>query len=173
MIPRFLRKVAVLGSVLTTAVIAAGLAPSSASHPNEGVDALGAIVGVWQSDTVNGASALSSCDWTPSHGGVVCEQTITTAAGQRHALNLYAFDSAGQRYVYYGLSRPGDAMSPVALAISGPIWTYGSASAIANAPSSRTINDFSNHDAYSWRQETTQNGRDWVVVRGGRSTRLK
>lgn len=173
MIPRIGRSIFVAGAVLAPTLTVVGLAPASPRTSIEGVEALGAIVGVWQSDTVDGASALSNCTWTPTRGGVVCEQAITTPTGRLHALNLYTYDVASQRYVFYGLSHPGDTMSPVALAIRGSTWTYGGAEKAEGGPASRTINDFSNRGSYAWRQETTQNGRDWVTVRSGRSRRLK
>ena len=135
--------------------------------------ALSAIVGEWQSDTTAGTSARSNCAWTPNHGGVVCEQIVTGPAGEQRTINLYTVDHANKRYVYYGLARPGSAIAPVALTIEGKIWTYGGASSAANGPASRTINDFSNPAVYTWRLETTQNGKDWTVVRGGASKRLK
>jgi hypothetical protein len=65
------------------------LAQTPPERPRTGVEALAAIVGTWQSDVVDGRSALSNCVWTPQHAAVLCEQTITSQAGVRHALNLF------------------------------------------------------------------------------------
>jgi hypothetical protein len=146
----------------------------SAPRVDQDVEALGAIVGVWQSDTVGGVSALSNCAWTPEHGGVVCEQIITgLAGGARHALNLYTFDATEKRYVYYGLPRPGEAMAPVPLGIEGRVWTYGGRKPEGGGPMNRTINDFSAPGIYTWRQETSQDGKEWTVGRRGQSKRVR
>jgi hypothetical protein len=146
----------------------------AARHPGQDVEALGAIVGVWQSDTVGGVSALSNCAWTPEHGGVVCEQIITgLAGGARHALNLYTFDATEKRYVYYGLPRAGEPMAPVPLGIDGRVWTYGGRKPEDGGPMNRTINDFSAPGMYTWRQETSQDGKAWTVGRRGQSKRIR
>ena len=88
------RTIVTLGIVAGFGNMSSPVPRPAARHPGQDVEALGAIVGVWQSDTVGGVSALSNCAWTPEHGGVVCEQIITgLAGGARHALNLYTFDA--------------------------------------------------------------------------------
>jgi hypothetical protein len=139
----------------------------------QGADALRAIVGVWQSDTTSGNSALSNCAWTPAHGAVLCEQDITTPTGKLHAFNLFTFDPAAGTYVFYVLGHPGDPMRPVPLTIKGAIWIYGGQMAGPDGRKNRTVNDFSGSDSYSWRQESNLNGDVWTMVAGGRSRRVR
>jgi len=134
---------------------------------------LGALVGVWQSDTTNGVSAVSHCGWTPEHAGVVCEQTIRSPDGERRVLNVFTFDPAAKRFVFYAITHPGDALSPVALSIQGPIWIYGGVAAGANGVTYRTVNDFSKPGVYTWRSESSKDGREWTVGAHGRSRRLR
>ena len=138
----------------------------------QGVEALGAIVGVWQSDTTDGNSALSSCAWTPQRGAVLCEQTITTPGGERHALNLFTFNSTTGSYSFYVLGQPGDPMRPVALAIKGKIWIYGGQAPGPDGRTYRTVNDFSAPGSYTWRQESSSGGEQWTAGAHGQSRRV-
>ena len=146
---------------------------SSAQPPTKGADALRAIVGVWQSDTTGGMSALSNCVWTPAHGAVLCDQTISTPKGDQHALNLFTFDAAGGSYVLYGLQHPGDPMRLTPLAIKGSIWIYGGTSADSDGITYRTVNDFSAPDRYSWWQESSKNGEQWTKGVHGQVKRVR
>ncbi|HKW02736.1 MAG TPA: serine hydrolase domain-containing protein [Vicinamibacterales bacterium] len=137
-----------------------------------GANALGAIVGTWQSDVTNGTSARSACAWTPQHAAVVCDQTVTTPQGVQHATNLYSYDPASGRYVYYGLNRVGDVVNPVPLTIEGAIWTYGGQSAGPDGVTYRTINDFSAGTSYTWKRQSTRDGTTWTTIAEGRSTRV-
>ena len=152
-------------------------APATARHSRtvgtaQGADALGALVGVWQSDTTNGNSALSSCAWTPQRGAVLCEQTITTPGGERHALNLFTFNTGTGSYSFYILGQPGDPMRPVALTIKGKIWIYGGQSPDPDGRTNRTVNDFSAGSSYTWRQESSSNGAQWTGGAHGQSRRV-
>ena len=142
--------------------------PSSAPD----VEQLSDIVGVWQSDTTNGTSALSSCAWTPQHGAVLCEQTITTPAGARHALNLFTFDAAAGKFFFYVLGQPGDGLRPVPLAIDRHLWIYGGQSRDGSGTFSRTVNDFTAKDSYSWRLESSTDGEHWTPGIHGMSRRV-
>ncbi len=145
-------------------------APSA--HPPMGAEALGAIVGEWQSDVVEGRSARSSCIWTPQHTAVLCEQTIIAPDGEHHALDLYTFDPRSGKYFFYLVQQPGNFAQPVPLRIDGAIWTYGGTNAATDGRRFRTINDFSGKDTYSWRLETSTDGEHWTTTRGGHSERV-
>ena len=152
-----------------TAIAMAASMSAQTPAPPRGVEALGAIVGVWQSDVTGGVSALSSCAWTPQHSAVVCDQTVMTPEGVQHATNLYEYDPATDRYAYYGVTHVGDTLSPVPLTIAGPIWTYGGQTAGPDGVTYRTINDFSGGSFYTWRRESSRDGKTWTVVAQGRS----
>ena len=136
-------------------------------------EALGALVGEWQSDTVNGVSARSSCAWTPRHGGLLCEQRIDGPKGASTALNLFTADSSAGGFALYVLSRPGDVMSPIPFAIRGRLWFYGGGKPENDGRYYRTVNDFSQIDAYAWRQETSGDGKEWTVGIHGQSRRVR
>ena len=144
----------------------------SARRVEPGVTALGAIVGVWQSDVVDGRSARSSCVWTPQRAAVLCEQTISAPAGERHALNLFTYDAATQKYFLYVVAQLGSASAPVSLSIQGTQWIYGGNAAAAGERRVRTINDFSNRDSYAWRTESSVDGEHWTTVTGGQARRV-
>lgn len=140
--------------------------------PPPGVDALADIVGTWQSDTTNGTSALSACAWTPQRAGVLCDQTITSSNGEQHATDLFTFDHATRRYIFYVLGKPGDVMNPVPLAIDGHVWTYGGQQRNANGVYTRTVNDFTQSGVYTWRVESSTDGAHWSAGLHGLSRRI-
>ena len=142
-------------------------------HEASDVQALGALVGEWQTDTVDGVSARSSCAWTPRHGAVLCEQRIERKAGWSSALNLFTADSTDGAYALYVLSRSGDAMSPIPLVIRGRQWYYGGTAPSADGRFYRTVNDFSQTDVYTWRQETSADGKEWTAGIHGQSRRIR
>ncbi len=164
---------------LTRVGVAAAIALAAATAlgaqkptPAPGAEPLGAIVGVWQSDATQGVSAKSSCDWTPQGNGVICDQTITTVAGVQHAMNFFTRNPKTGSFVFYVVPNPGDTLAPVPLIINGAIWTYGGLSAGPGGRWFRTINDFSKRDEYSWRLETSDDGKSWRTANGGRSQRV-
>ncbi len=140
--------------------------------PAPGVEPLGAIVGVWQSDATNGVSARSSCAWSPQGLAVTCDQTITTAAGVQHAINFFTLGPKAGSFVFYVLPNPGDTLRPVPLNIDGSTWIYGGEAPGSNGKWFRTLNDFSKRDEYSWRLETSDDGKSWRTTNAGRSQRV-
>jgi hypothetical protein len=163
----------ILAAAAVFGVVSMSSPRPSASRAAQGVRALDDIVGAWQSDTTGGTSALSRCVWTPAHGAVLCEQDILTPDGALHAQNLFTFDPATGRYFLYTLSHPGDPMPPVPFTIANHVWTYGGQRAGGDGVTRRTINDFSTAGMYSWRQESTANGREWSAGAHGQSKRLR
>lgn len=135
-----------------------------------GAAALQPIVGTWKSDA-GGVSAVSACAWTPQHLAVVCDQTIATPQGVRHATNLYTYDSTQNRYVYYGVNAAGQVVNPVPLAIDGNVWTYGG-QAGPDGVIYRTINDFSAGSSYTWERQSSRDGKTWTRLAGGTSERV-
>lgn len=147
--------------------------PIAAQTTATGVQALAAIVGVWQSDTSNGASARSSCVWTPQHGAVLCEQQIVAPDGPHTALNLFTLNRATGKYELYVVNQPGAPAYQVPFTIDGPIWIYGGDAVDATGTARRTVNDFSGSGAtYTWRQESRASGGEWKAGAGGKSRRV-
>ncbi len=157
---------------LAVSVCASPRMATQADRPRIGVEALAAIVGTWQSDVVEGRSALSSCVWTPQRTAVLCEQTITSQSDVRHALNLFTFDPATSRYYLYAVPQPGKPAVTAPITIEGTRWIYGGEPAAAGQRRFRTINDFSQPDSYAWWTESSDDGEHWTRVTGGRSVRV-
>ena len=88
-------------------------------------------------------------------------------------MNFFTRNPKTGSFVFYVVPNPGDTLDPVPLIISGAIWTYGGLSAGPGGRWFRTINDFSKHDEYSWRLETSDDGRSWRTANGGRSQRVR
>jgi hypothetical protein len=133
---------------------------------------LSAIVGVWQSNVVEGRSARSNCAWSPDGGAVICEQAITSPEGVQHALNFFTRDPRSGRFVFYVIGNPGDTIRPVPLTIDGAVWTYGGQTAGPNGQTWRTINDFSKSGEYTWKAQKSTDGKTWTTTAQGRSERV-
>lgn len=146
-----------------------GGAPAADLDQSAGAEALRAIVGTWQSDTTAGHSARSVCVQTPAHRAVLCEQAISAPDGVHHALDLFTSDPATGKHVFYLVRRPGEALDPVTLTITGGSWTYGGDVADPDGSWSRTVNDFPGGGTYSWTFETSADGKNWTKVAGGMS----
>ena len=142
--------------------------PASARPSSRALDD---ILGVWQSDTVGGMSARTTCARSPQGAAVVCEQRIMAPDGEHRALNFFLVDSASNAYLYYGLPQPGLPMMPTALTIANHVWTYGGQRQ-RDSSYYRTLNDFSAGNAYVWRQEKSRDGVHWSVMVQGRVVRI-
>jgi hypothetical protein len=163
--------VIILGAVVACVLSGVGHAQTQATRAT--VEALSDIVGTWQSDTTNGTSALSTCAWTPQHGAVICEQTLTTPNGVHRALNMFTFEPAAGKFFFYVLGQPGDEMRAVSLAIERHVWIYGGQTRGPNGSYSRTVNDFTAKDSYSWQVETSSDGERWTPGLHGKSMRVR
>ena len=158
---------------LVTLLLAGG-ATAVAAQSRPSLSALSDIVGVWQSDTTQGTSAVSQCVWTPQRGAVICEQAISSPQGARHAANFFTFDSATASYAFYVLTRPGATMVPVPLEIHDHVWIYGGKQSSPDGRYYRTVNDFHDSGSYTWRTETSADGKTWKPSGAhGRSKRVK
>lgn len=159
--------------VALVAIIAAvGGAPAPRRTAHD-IDALGALAGEWQSDTVGGVSARSSCAWTARHLALFCEQRIDGMPGLATALNVFTADSTDTGFVLYVVSRPGAVITPVSIAIRGAEWFYGGTARAGDGRWYRTVNDFTQTDSYTWRQETSLDGEHWTSGGHGRSRRIR
>lgn len=140
-----------------------------------GSRALGAIVGEWQSDTVDGVSARTKCAWSPYHAGVVCEQHLQSPNGASTALDLFTADSAtaGGRFTLYVLQKSGEPMTAVPFVIEESRWIYGGASASGDGRYYRTVNEFRHENSYTWRQEVSSDGKTWSEGIHGRNVRIR
>lgn len=163
-------KLLIVFEVIVALLLSLGKATA---QEESGVRALNDIVGTWQSDTVNGTSALSRCEWTPARLAVLCEQEIHTRNGLRHAENLFTYDPQSSRYFFYVLSLPGDSIAPIPLEINNHVWTYGGKAAGPDGRTRRTVNEFSAADEYLWRQELSADGSNWTIQSRGRARRVR
>ena len=155
------------------AIALAFAATPSRHHPRSDPSSLLSIVGEWQSDTVGGVSARSTCTWSPQHAAVLCEQRITAPTGVSTALTLFAPDSSGGQFVLYVLSRPGATLNPVAFTIRDHLWYYGGQKPERDGRYYRTVNDFTRADVYLWRQESSADGKEWTAGVHGQSRRIR
>lgn len=160
-------------SVIACAHVQSGSEPARFGAPADSAAApLRAIVGEWQSDTVAGSAARSTCNWSPQETAVICEQTITAGGAIRHAVNVYTTNSTTGEHFYYGIVRPGADIASTRLEIVGRVWTYGGRAAAADGKFYRTVNDFTPSDRYEWRTEVSSDGLRWSVVRRGTAFRV-
>jgi hypothetical protein len=148
-------------------ILALGLlfAPRAAAQ-----DRLEDLVGWWQSDTVAGASVQYACDRTPLARAVVCEETLMRAGrgGAEQKVVVFTADSSSGWGFSYDLSGEKAPPTRVLLRIVDHVWTFGDTAPTRDRAYHRTFYDFSTRDGtFSWREESSRDGRRWTVDRAG------
>lgn len=93
--------------------------------------------------------------------------------GERTALDLFTTDSASGTYHLYVVQRSGDTVNPVLFTIEGSRWTYGGGAAAGDGRFYRTVNEFAKPNEYTWRQESSSDGKSWSVGIHGRNWRVR
>ena len=123
------------------------------------------------------ANGVSTCDWSPDHVYVVCDQNIEADNGPLLLLSIYAFDPKTSQFHFYGLSRSGDRPRNGDLEISqnGDNWVYlGSAEIKGKTVQFRTTNKFHGNDRIDWWSEwSADNGKTWTKSGAGTETRKR
>ena len=122
-------------------------------------------------------SGVSTCQWSPDHVFVVCDQAITADGKPDRALSIYAFDPEKSTYHLFGMSPTGDRPRVTELTISPDQsrWEYlGKAEIKDKTVEFRTVNIFHDADHVEWWSEySTDNGAHWVRTGEGKESRQK
>jgi hypothetical protein len=117
-------------------------------------------------------TSSDSCEWFTGGFQVVCRGEGSGAMGKMSSLGVMAYSAADKAYTYYGIDNMGS--SELAKGNkSGNNWTFTSTSSFAGQTfqSRFTIVEASPNE-YTFRWESSQDGKKWAVLMEGKSTKV-
>jgi hypothetical protein len=173
----------VMGSSLAVLALGAGLLAQAPAAPKPGPEhkPLQYFVGKWTSEGEikpgplgpgGKVTSSDSCEWFTGGFQVVCRGEGSGAMGKMSSLGVMAYSAADKAYTYYGIDNMGS--SELAKGNkSGNNWTFTSTSSFAGQTfqSRFTIVEASPKE-YTFRWESSQDGKKWAVLMEGKSTKV-
>lgn len=161
--------------------VLAPMAAAGQSAAQSPIEKLGAYLGRWEGsgEMVNSAysqagknSGVTTCNWSPNHGFLVCDQTVQLPGGTQNDLSLYTYNESDNTYAFFGHSRNDRNTRSPKLTIEGNIWTYSNEfDDGAKHIRMRTINEFKSATSLVWKAEYTEDGTHWTLMGSGTMTR--
>jgi hypothetical protein len=156
--------------------------PQVADHSE--VEKLGAFAGEWvasgeMKDTPYSKAKIKShdemsCQWTPNHGFMICDQTIHTSAGTNNELSIYTYNPQEHAFAFFGLSRNDKEARTTKLTIENNLWTYWDEEEDGGKRVRfRTTNQFTSPTKVTWRSEYSEDGSHWVLMGEGTDSRVR
>jgi hypothetical protein len=162
-------------------ILASHLAIGQQNGATAPLEKLGAFVGKWQGsgEMVNSAysqagknSGETNCSWSPSHGFLICDQTVHLPSGTQNDLSLYTYNESDKSYAFFGHSRNDRNTRSPRLTIEGNIWTYANEFDEGSKHiKMRTVNEFKSPSLMLWRAEYSEDGTHWTSMGSGSMTR--
>jgi hypothetical protein len=133
---------------------------------------LGAFLGKWQAEGTRGTEKITSkleCRWSPQGLFLVCEQSITTAAGDHRQLTVYSYNAKDGAYTYVTIAEPGAKPTSGKVEIKGNVWTYPfSFESNGKTVQIRTTNEFTDARTEVYKSESSDDGGvTWKTVLQG------
>lgn len=136
------------------------------------VKKLGAFLGKWQAEGTRGAEKITSaleCRWSSQGMFLVCEQSISMAAGDHRQLTVYSYNLKESAYSYVTIADPGAKPISGKLEIKGNVWTYPfSFENNGKTIQIRTTNEFTDPRTEVYKTESSADGgATWKTVLQG------
>ena len=168
--------------LIPCALSALASGPQAAPAP-DGLNKLGAFVGTWKSEGEMKDSAYSkaqpnitsefTCQWSPNHGFMVCDQEVRSPNGINNDLSIYTFDESKHEYRFFGFGRNDARVRTPALTIEGNTWVYlGGFEDGSKHVRFRTTNVFTSQGHVRWRSEYSEDGSQWTLMGEGTDIRV-
>jgi hypothetical protein len=115
-----------------------------------------------------------SCDWTPNHAFLLCDQTIHTPTGDKNDLSLYTYNEQSHVFRFFGVSQNDAEARTTKLTIEDNRWTYlDEGHDKGKHVRFRTTNKFTSPTTMSWRSEYSEDGVHWTLMGEGTDTRVR
>jgi hypothetical protein len=177
-------RIAILCAVLAASGSPRSALTAEAPEAKREIEKLGMFLGRWDTtgemkDTPFSKARTKShdemtCDWTPRHGFLVCDQMIHTPAGTRNDLSIYTYNEKERSFGFFGISRDDAEARTTKLTIQGNVWTYwDEADEAGKHIQFRTTNTFQSPATVVWRSEYSEDGAHWILMGEGTDTRKK
>lgn len=138
---------------------------------------LSAFLGTWQAEGMRGTEKITSkleCRWSPQGLFLVCEQSITTAAGDHRQLTIYSYNAKDNAYTYVTIADPGAKPTSGKVEIKGNVWTYPfSFENNGKTVQIRTTNEFTDPRTEVFKTESSDDGGvSWKMALEGAAHRV-
>jgi len=167
--------------IIVVTIVAAQIAIGRQNATQSPIEKLGAFVGKWEGtgEMVNSSysqagknSGETNCNWSPSHGFLICDQTVHLPTGTQNDLSLYTYNESDKAYAFFGHSRNDRNTRSPKLTIEGNVWTYSNEfDDGAKHIRMRTINEFKSASLVVWRAEYSEDGTHWTAMGSGSMNR--
>jgi hypothetical protein len=168
-----------MGCSVVSGVVTARPVPTEAAA----IDQLGAFLGHWRTTgemrETNYSKARKksddemTCQWTPNHGFLICDQLIHKPQGVENELSIYTYDEKDHSYAFFGVGREDKEARTTKLTIQHRVWTYSDESVEGGKHVQfRTVNRFVSPKEVTWRSEYSEDGSHWILMGEGRDIRL-
>lgn len=167
--------------------LAAGAAWANPQHtempkPGSEVQKLDWFVGDWKSEGEmkegpwgpgGKFTGEDKCEWFAGKWQIVCKMKGKGPMGEMQGLGISGYDTEGKAYTWYGIDSMGMADSARGN-VSGQTWTYQSKSSMMGKTiHGRYTMNVTGPDSYTWKYETSEDGKTWSVGGEGKSSRVK
>jgi hypothetical protein len=175
-----------LAILLTSGLVAAAAAMQAqekkmeAPKPGPEVQKLGYFVGTWKSEgdikqnpfmPAGKFSSSDTCEWFAGGFHVVCRSTGTGPTGPVQSLGILAYNPEEKVHTYSGIDNSG--MSTAAKGhVTGNTWTFKSEDKMGGKTyHGRYSMVTSAADSYTFKYETSEDGKKWMVMMDGKTTK--
>lgn len=170
---------AVAAAFLISAAVAAQT-PEKMSKPGPEQKRIGYFVGTWKSDTdvkpnpftTGGRIAMTdNCEWFPGGFHVVCNSSGTGPQGPMKGIGIIGYNPEEKTYTYYGIDNRG--MGSLSKgSIQGNTWDWhGEDKMGGKLIKSRYTIVENSPTAYTFKWETSEDGRSWTTAMEGKATK--
>ncbi len=149
--------------------------------PSAEVKKLGYFVGTWKNEgemkqnpfgvPSGHFTSTDKCEWFTGGWHVVCHSSGKGPSGAMHGLGILAYNSNEKAYTYYGIDNMGFAEESKGTA-DGNNWAYTADEKIGGKTYHRRYSvDASSPDSYTYKYETSEDGKTWTSVMEGKATK--
>ena len=118
---------------------------------------------------------LSTCNWSPEHVFVVCDEIVYVNGEPERNLGIYSYDKKSDTYHYVEITPEGrrPALNELVISADGNRWEYrGSSEVKGEKVQFRTINEYRSSDSIEWWSEYSKDqGQHWTKMGGGSEKR--
>jgi hypothetical protein len=157
---------------LLLAFLLAACSAWASAQADDPVKKLGAFLGKWQAEGTRGTEKITSameCRWSSQGMFLVCEQSISMAAGDHRQLTVYSYNPKESTYSYVTIADPGAKPTSGRMEIKGNVWTYPfSFENNGKTIQIRTTNEFIDSRTEVYKTESSDDGgASWKTILQG------
>lgn len=144
------------------------------------VKKLGYFVGTWKSEgemkqnpfgmPTGKYTSTDKCEWFTGGFHVVCHSTGKGPMGAMHGLGILAYNREEKVYTYYGIDNTGFAEASKGK-VDGNNWVYTADEKMGGKTYHGRYSMATSPDSYTYKYETSEDGRNWNLVMDGKSTK--